>query len=152
MSITISKHYKKALLTPFIVVLFSNIIYFAVIIIFREVQTSEWLDTNSMVFIATMIVVLNAIIILVLSLSIFLNKHKIIKQNLVLSFATWFLPASIWIFYILGKEISHYINTEIHTIEDSIFVLANTIPYLIAIAWTFYKYRKEYKNLEKKNM
>ncbi len=137
------KYYKDAVLIPSLSVIVTYIIFAIFHKIFSQVYENEWLTDEAILLTSFWLVILNALLISVLSVTIFLNKYNEIKANFFLSLLSWFVIPMIWILYILithfyyVKTYSHYFNSE------SIFVFFNTLPYILGLLLAFIKFRRK---------
>ncbi len=137
------KYYKDAVLIPSLSVIVTYIIFAIFHKIFSQVYESEWLTDEAILLTSFWLVILNALLISVLSVTIFLNKYNEIKANFFLSLLSWFVIPMIWILYILithfhyVKAYSHYFNSE------NIFVFFNTLPYILGLLLAFIKFRRK---------
>lgn len=118
-------------------------IYGLVDIWFGEPYVSEWMTKDFIALTTVVIVIVNALIVSLLSASLFLNAYDTVRKNLWLSFLSWFLPPMIWIGYLLEK----YRQSLTRGYEDwqmeSLFILSNTLPYLAGLLISFLRFRKK---------
>lgn len=90
---------------------------------------SEWLTAESVIEFSFVMSVLNALFISLLSLTIFVNRLDKIRNSFVLSVLSWLAFPGLWIGCVLSKE-------------HSMFVILNTVPYLIALILSLWMFRK----------
>lgn len=142
MMIRIIKYYKIALLP-------SSLIVFAIEIIWAIVEydpnyKSEWMPPGFAEIWSIGLVIINALIISILSLTIFFNLIHNIRNSLSLSLITWFIAPMIWIGFFLTKAFLLVLSD--NSINgDRIFLLLNSVPYLIGLIWGFIKFRQDLK-------
>src|SRR5687768_10232618 len=89
-----------------------------------EYFTAEWVvEMDILMSIA------NAIVVCLLGFILFLNRSVRIASSFLLSACFWIGLPGIWICYLLLKD-------------HSVFVLINTLPYLVGLTLSFWKFRK----------
>jgi hypothetical protein len=134
----LSKYYWKILLLPSSGLVVGHIIY----LIWDENwgpgknYKSEWLTSGSLNGLVILMVILNAFIIALLTLPIFLNNHDYIRKNFIFSFLSWFALPLIWIFYFLYKAI---IGNGFNS--DNNWILLNVLPFSISLIIGFVIFR-----------
>ncbi len=149
---TLNKYYRNALMIPSGFAIAFNLIYSIILLIVDRDYKSEWLTIESVFFVSIVMVTLNAAFVCGLSLPIFLNKYEKVKNNLLLSLLSWFLLPGIWIGYVLVKHGSYLVISGNGLDTESVFVLSNTIPFLIGLIYTFVKFqlgKTKYNDLRK---
>ena len=142
-TISLTKYYKKAVIFPSIVIIISYISFSIIYGIFGKEYKSEWLTQGDVFFLSVMMVALNAMFICILTLPMFFNNRIKIRASIVLSLLTWFLCPAIWIMYILIKHFHYLTNFSHHLDEESLFVFSNTLPYIIGLVLTYFKFRRD---------
>jgi hypothetical protein len=141
------KFYKDSVIIPSIFAFGFNLIYNIIVLIVDRDYKSEWLTNESAFFVSIIMVILNCVFISGLSLTIFLNKYQKVMSNLLLSILSWFLLSGIWIGYILTRHVNYWLNSQNGIDSESVFVLTNTIPFLIGLIYTFIRFRLEKNKL-----
>jgi hypothetical protein len=141
-SIKMTEYFKKAIIFPGLLIALGNGIFGIVDIIWSEFR-SEWLTQGGVIFISIVMVSLNAMFIGLLTTPIFLNYNKKIRSNVLICFLTWFLCPIIWISYLLIKHYNYVMHFSHKLDEESIFVLLNTIPFVVGLVWTFIRFRQD---------
>lgn len=106
---------------------------------------SEWLTTESVFGFSVIIVILNSAFISLLSLTIFLNKYVKVKNSAIWNSLTWLLFPMIWIGYLLFKHLHYILNYSKSFDSESVFILSNTLPFIIGLSFTFINYRHNKK-------
>jgi hypothetical protein len=143
--IKLLKYYTLAVLIPAVLVITFNIIYNLALYIKERDYKSEWLTAEPVFYYSILLILFNSAFICVLSLPVFLNKYIRVRNNAVWSFLSWFLLPMTWIGYLLSTHI-HYVIKYKQTIgDDSIFVISNTIPFIIGLVLTFILFRRNLK-------
>jgi hypothetical protein len=124
----LGKYYKYAALYPAILVMLGNII--ACIIIANEDFESEWLTADFIITIIIFMAFANAGIFCLLSATLFYNNQPRVYNNPWYSALAWMGAPGIYAGALLYKG------------YGDIFIIANTLPYLIALAATYIHFRQ----------
>ena len=82
------------------------------------------------------------LLLCVLSLTIFLNKIKKLRRNKIWNIFTWFLLPFIYIIMIWVNDLQNRIHFEFEFGKGFVYLLIMTLPFVIALVWTFIAYRK----------
>lgn len=90
---------------------------------------SEWLTADSSFVFSIVPAVFNGLFLCLLAFSIFLNRLDKISNHFIWSALSWFLLPTSWIFYLLMRD-------------QGVFILLNTLPYLIGLSLSFWRFRK----------
>jgi hypothetical protein len=140
--ITLTKYYRNAAVFPLVFIATIGIISGIVhdILGIGKDYKSEWF-TNDGYWVSVFFATLLSILICLLSTTIYLNKLDKVKQNVFLCLIAWFLLPMLLIGYILTTHISYVINYQEKFDLENIFVLTLTLPHLISLTITFYKFR-----------
>jgi hypothetical protein len=140
---TLDKYYRNAALIPSAIVITCHILFLIIYVLSGADKDykSEWMTADGALTMTIFIIIINALLVCALSLTIFLNKYESIKSQPVLSMLTWFLLPMIWIGGILNKHVHYLVYSHDNFGSESIFVFSNTLPYLTALVWTFWKFR-----------
>ncbi|MFT3680647.1 MAG: hypothetical protein QM791_10270 [Ferruginibacter sp.] len=136
----LARYYKNAILYP-------SIIIIAVIIPFSIIENydydSEWMTSDSVIFLATTIALLYCLAISILALTIFLNKLEKVRVSRSWSFLSWFLLPFCLIITVLVHEIILKIKySERFFSSDFIYVLILNLPFMLGLGWNYYRYRQ----------
>ena len=132
------KSYRNAVIYPSLIVLLLSIIYLIVIN-----YNNEWEYSKSVFQMSILPLLFFALLICVLSTTIFLNKLEKLNKNLIWNILTWFLLPFIYILIILIHDIENRIKYEFEFGSGFLYILITTIPYVISLCWTFIKYRQK---------
>ena len=135
-----AKYYKLTLLTSIATALFCNILYVMLDSMFSNYK-SEWLTQNAFISITLFMVLINAFIFAVLSLSIFLNHYPQVKNRIILNLTTWFIPPVIWIVIIFVNTPDRF-DYSLKWESSGILILLNTFPYLVGLTLSYLQFRK----------
>lgn len=123
--------------------LFSIIFNIFYSFLFQPDTKSEWL-TNSFVFFSSIfILIINALFLSILSLGIFLNNYPNVRCNRILSFLTWLGLPTFWCTIILLKHFNLYLITDSYILDETLYVLSATLPYIIGLIISLIKFRKD---------
>jgi hypothetical protein len=144
-SLELIQYFRKAIILPGSIIVLGFIIYGISDALFGNEYQSEWMTKEGAIFTTIILVVLNTIFISLLATPLFLNNNPKVRSNLIISTLTWFLSPGIWIGYLLTKHYNYLTNFSHKFDSESVFVLSNTIPFVIGLAWTFIKFRKDLK-------
>jgi len=132
-------YYKKAVIYPSLFTLFFSIIYS---ILDNLNYISEWQTFKSLIIVAIVFSFIYSLIMCALSLTLFLNNSKKINNNLVWNILTWFLLPFGYILMVFIQDIKNRIKYTFGFGNDFIFLLIMILPFVIALCWTFVKYRQ----------
>jgi hypothetical protein len=124
----LGKYYKYAVLYPAILVMLGNII--ACIFIANEDFESEWLTADFIITFVIFMAFANAGIFCLLSATLFYNNQPHIYNNPWYSALAWMAAPGIYAGALLYKG------------HGDIFIIANNLPYLIALAATYIHFRQ----------
>jgi hypothetical protein len=138
---TLHKYYRNAMLIPAGLVIAFNVIYGIFDLINSKNIKSEWLTNDSVFMVSIMMVIVNCILIGSLSLTIYLNKYRTVRQHIVASIFSWFLLPGIWIGYIWSKHVNYLLLTHNGLDTESVFVISNTLPFVIGLIYTFIRFQ-----------
>jgi len=140
---SLESYYKKAVILPSIIVILSSIAYGIWENLYEEKFKSEWLDANAILEISTVVVIANALFICILTLPLFLNNVAEIRKSIITSLLAWCLCPGIWIVFILRTHYQYLVHHSYRLDRESVFVLSNTLPYIIGLVWVFLIFRKD---------
>ena len=87
-------------------------------------------------------VIANALLIALLSTTIFLNHYEVVKNNIALNSLTWFLLPIGWIVLILINTNSSLFDFSAGLDSPAIFVLINTLPYVGVSVFLYVGFRR----------
>lgn len=136
----IFKYYSKAILLPSIIAFLLAIVYVVIIFIFDKSQ-SEYFGIEAAIVATLFGTFLDSVIISFLSLTIFLNNWRFVLKNKILSFLSWFLLPMIWLCYNLIRFLKFNLS-DIGFFLDNIYLLINTIPYIICLVIFYTKFKE----------
>lgn len=125
----LGKYYKYAALYPAALVMLGNII--ACIVIANEDFESEWITADFIITFVIFMALVNAGIFCLLSATLFYNNQPRVYNNPWYSALAWIGAPGIYAAALLYKSFG------------DIFVIANTLPYLIALAANFIHFRQK---------
>ncbi len=138
---TLNRYYRTAIFIPSVLVMVFNLVYNTILLIEDKDYKSEWFTNESFFIITIMMSILNCIFIGILSSTLFLNKYRKIRENIALSALSWFLLPSIWI-GIIWEEHLVYLSYNQYDFGETLFVISNTIPFVIGLFYSFIKFRQ----------
>ena len=139
-------YYRRVVLLSAGVVFGLNLIYGITDIIFSSYK-SEWLTSESFFPFTMFIALINSLIIGILCLTIFLNHYPAIKNNFILSPAACLFCPMLWIAVLLIKNFREIFNYADGWDSPGIFVIINTVPYLIILILSYIKYSQHLKQV-----
>lgn len=122
------KYYKYAALYPAALVMLGNTI--ACIVIANEDFESEWITADFIITFVIFMALVNAGIFCLLSATLFYNNQPRVYNNPWYSALAWMGAPAVYAGALLYKSFG------------DVFVLANTLPYLIALTATFIHFRQ----------
>lgn len=129
----IFKYYKKSIIPSSLLVIIIQIVFESTN---DKSYKSEWLDYSTVMIWFIIMIIINAIIVSILSLTILFNYKESVRNNFFISFISWFLSPGIYLGFLISK--SFHISS-----NDKFFLLINSLPYLIGLTWGFIKFRRE---------
>ena len=138
-------YYKKSVINPSLFTLFFSIVYS---ILDNFNYKSEWQTFKSLIIIAIVFSFIYSLIMCVLSLTIFLNKFKRLNNNLIWNILTWFLLPFGYIFMVFIQDLNNRIKYTFGFGNDFIFLMIMTLPFVVALCWTFIKYRQRITTIQ----
>lgn len=141
-SIPLAKYFAKAVFLPGVLIIAGYVIFGIADAMFGEEYKSEWLTKNGVMVIGIGMVTLNALFMGVLATPILLNFYPKVSTNILFSFLTWFLCPLVWIVYLWVGHYQYLIRYSNQWVEESGFIISNTLPYLIGLVWTFIRFRQ----------
>ena len=136
--------YKKFVLVSSTAAVICFIIYSIIDAKFTVYQ-SDFITSEAFYPVEFAMVIGNALLIAVLSLTILLNNYEIVKNNTALSALTWFLFPMSWIGLILIETNWNIVNFSKGIDNPAIFVLINTLPYIVTSVLFFIRFRGSIK-------
>jgi hypothetical protein len=136
---TLSGYYKKAIFYPSIIIILFTIVFS---IIDNYDYKSEWLTADSAISLSILTALFYCLIVSLLSLTIFLNKFKKIKESKTLTFLCWFLLPFGFITIVFIHEINFKLKYQEKFGDDFVYVIILNIPFVLGIIWSYLKYRK----------
>ncbi len=132
----LSKYYRNAVIYPAIFILFFSIIYS----ILHNYKSNGLTDIPA--FLMPVIpALIYSLLMCILSLTIFLNKLKKIKNNLIYNLLTWFLLPFVYLSIVLVHDINNRMKFEFGFGIGFLYLLMMTIPFVVGLCLTFMKYR-----------
>lgn len=133
-------YYKKAVLYPSLFVLFFSIIH--ALIAHYE---SNGLTDYSAIKMAMVSSLIFALLMSLLSLSIFLNKISRLHKNLIWNVLSWFLLPFFYLIIVFIHDLQIRIKYDFGFGNDFIFLSIMILPYILGLCYTFIKYREKIK-------
>lgn len=131
-------YYGKAVIYPSIFILFFSLINS----IFYNYE-SDGLSDKSAIVTSIITSFIFCLLMCGLSLTIFLNKFKKLNKNLILNILSWFLLPFFYITIIFIHDLKNRIKYDFGFGNDFLYLLIITIPFIIGLCWTFFKYRQK---------
>lgn len=101
---------------------------------------SEWLTSESVIAMTVIAAIGYGLIICVLALTIFLNKHERVSSNSIFSALSWFALPFGFICLVIGKAINEYLT--VGSTNEIIYSVVLNLPFVIGLIWGFCKFRK----------
>lgn len=139
---TLRRYYRNAVIYPSILVVVLMTIFS---IYDNSDYKSEWLTAGFVIETSIFFSLIFSIIISGLSLTIFLNHYKKIRENLIWNVLSWFLLPFGFISLILYLDVSHSIEFQQGLGNDFIYDLILTVPFIIGLSFTFLTYTSRKK-------
>ena len=129
-------YYKKAALYPSIFVLFFTLIHSVI-----ANYESNGLTDYSAILMSIITSLIFALLMSLLSLSIFLNKINRFYKNLTWNLLTWFLLPFFYLAIVFIHDLRLRTKYDFGFGDDFIFLFIIILPYIMGLCWTFMKYR-----------
>lgn len=134
---TLYELYKKSVVYPWLILLPCILIYS---IMKNRNYKSEWLTSESVIAMTVIAAIGYGLIICVLALTIFLNKHERVSSNSIFSALSWFALPFGFICLVIGKAINEYLT--VGSTNEIIYSVVLNLPFVIGLIWGFCKFRK----------
>ena len=131
-------YYRDSVVYPTVFILFFSIVY----AVLYNLKSNGLTDSSAMLMSVAPPVIF-ALLMCVLSLTIFLNKLRKLHKNLMFNILTWFLLPYGYITVILIHDIQARIKFEFRFGSNFLYLLVMTAPFVIGLCLTFLRYRQE---------
>ncbi len=132
------KYYGRAVVYPSVFILFFSILNS----LFANYGTDGLSDKSAFV-ISIVTSFIFCLLMSVLSLTIFLNKLKRVRNNLTWNLLSWFLLPMFYLTIVFIHDFKIRFKYDFGFGNDFLYLLIMTIPFVIALVWTFIKYRQK---------
>lgn len=133
------RHYTNAVFFPSIVVM-------ALVMVLSFIRDydyqSEWLTSVAAILISMATAFIYCFIMSLLSLTIFLNKKRVVGTNKVLSLLAWFLLPFGLVVLVFIHRIWYNLKYERSFSGDFLDLLVLNVPFILALIVTYSRYRK----------
>ena len=134
-------YYIKSAIYPTMFVILSSIAFG---IIDTKNYKSEWLTGNAVMYYLMIFGIFYCLTLCILSLTIYLNLIKIIRNNIILNLFSWFLLPMGFIFFMVLSQIQSIIKYE-ESRSDLFYIILLNIPFLVALIWGYISFRMHLK-------
>ncbi len=134
-------YYVKSAIYPTMFVILSSIAFG---IIDTNNYKSEWLTGDAVMYYLMIFGIFYCLILCILSLTIYLNRLKIIRNNIVLNLLSWFLLPIGFIFFMVLSQIQSVVKYE-ESAKDLFYVIILNTPFLVGLVWSYISFRTHYK-------
>jgi hypothetical protein len=139
-TMNVNRHYKQAVLYPFIVVILFTIVFS---IVDNYNYKSEWLTADSVIMLSIIWAFLYSLVIGIFSLTILLNKIERIRTSILLVVLSWFLLPFSFIAVVISHEINFKMKYEAGKFgSDFIYILILNLPFVIGLIWSYVRYTR----------
>ncbi len=135
-------YYVKSAIYPTMFVILSSIAFG---IIDTNNYKSEWLTGNAVMYYLIIFGIFYCLLLCILSLTIYLNRLKAIRNNIVLNLLSWFLLPVGFIFFMVLNQIQSVIKYE-ESRNDLVYIIILNIPFLVGLVWSYISFRKQLEN------
>lgn len=134
-------YYLKSAIYPTMFVIFSSIVF---AIIDTNNYKSEWLTGDAVMYYLMIFGLFYCLILCILSLTIYLNRLKVIRNNIVLNLLSWFLLPIGFIFFMVLSQIQSVIKYE-ESAKDLFYAIILNVPFLVGLIWSYISFRTQLK-------
>ena len=134
-------YYVKSAIYPTMFVILSSIAFG---IIDTKNYKSEWLTGNAVMYYLMIFGIFYCLTLCILSLTIYLNLIKIIRNNIILNLFSWFLLPMGFIFFMVLSQIQSIIKYE-ESRSDLFYIILLNIPFLVGLIWGYISFRMHLK-------
>lgn len=134
-------YYVKSAIYPTMFVILSSIAFG---IFDTKNYKSEWLTGNAVMYYLMIFGIFYCLILCILSLTIYLNRLKVIRNNVVLNLLSWFLLPIGFIFFIVLSQIQSVVKYE-ESAKDLFYVIILNVPFLVGLIWSYISFRTQLK-------
>jgi len=138
----LSYYYKRATAYPALFVLFFSLVY-AIIVNFNSQGNTNY----SAITTAIVSSFLFALLMSILSLGIYLNKISKLHKNISWNLISWFLLPLLYLAIVFMHDLNTRIRLDFGFGSDFFFLLVMTIPFVIGLCSSFFKYRRYLSNV-----
>ena len=135
----LSGYYRRATIYPSLLSIFITTIYSYNV---NRSYKSEWLTSDAVTLFSMMAAFVYAIIICLLSLTLFFNKYERVRQSRNLSLLSWFLLPIGFIATVIVSNIRLMISDQTDDRSDFIFIILLNLPFMVALIWSYVRYRR----------
>jgi hypothetical protein len=129
--------YQRSVVYPWVILLPCVTIYS---IIENRNYESEWLTSESVIGMTILAAIVYGLIICLLALTMFLNKHERVRSNSIFSALSWFALPFGFICLVIGKAINEYLT--VGSTSEIVYSVIFNLPFIIGLIWGFWKFRK----------
>ena len=131
-------YYKKAVIYPTLFIVF----FCAINSIIANYESNGQTDYLA-ILMSIITTCLFSLLMIMLTMTIFLNKFKKLYNNLIWNVLTWFLFPFSYLLIIFIHDINIRINYKFGFGNDFVYLLIITLPFVIGLGWTFMRYRQK---------
>ena len=136
---TLSGYYTRGVIYPSLIVFVAMVVYS---IIDNYWYKSEWLTADAAIMLSILAGCIYCLIIMVLSLTLFLNRFVSVRENALFNFLSWFLLPIGFLSFITISRISHMLRYRESVGSDIWYFVILDIPFIVGLGWTYVRQRQ----------